>query len=157
MVLFSQSLIHCSLFVLSSPSLSRSASGSNGIPSFGRYSRWTLVNCSQQLEVISRLLAKVWIISRAWTRVREQNNYLWRGAAAEGMKLKRSERTGASERKDCSVGHLTKHKSVDRSARHLALRPESAAWGCWRSSRYAIVSTGQCFSNLFLSERPQDC
>lgn len=73
------------------------------------------------------------------------------------MKLKRSERTGASERKDCSVGHLTKHKSLDRSAAILPYSPSLQHGGAEDLPGTLLLATGQCFSNLFLSEKPQDC
>lgn len=58
-------LFQCFLLVLFWPSLLwPSLSSSGGSPPSVRCSRRPLVNCSQQLEVISWLALKVWIISR---------------------------------------------------------------------------------------------
>lgn len=69
-------------------------------------------------------------------KVREENNYRWRGAAAEGMKLKGSgEDRLESEKNDSDRRSAERHRTQDTTHKtpdvgcHLVLVPESAAQG----------------------------
>lgn len=65
------------------------------------------------------------------------------------MKLNRSERTGASERKDCSVGHLTKHKSLDRSAAILPHSPSLQHGGAEDLPGTLLLALGNVLATCF--------